>query len=540
MRRIVCIAIPPGPLPRLAAARPEPSEGGQREALLEWAAWCQRFSPTVGVEESPKPECLFLDITGLDRVFGGEMALAGKIVQDFADRGLAVRVVIADTLGAAWAVARFGARPSPARGSLQPKAAVSESGDLAVPSRPLARRANRNPLPASSLPGPGPSDRCPHPAAISRIPPGQSLLALKHLPVEALRLPRETVEGLHSLGIARIEELERLPREELSCRFGPRLVQRWDQALGRLIEPIPVQLPPPKFAVRRELEHPVASREWVALVLEQLVARLSEQLVGRGCGAVRLECRLECQEGEPVAMGVGLFQPTASPRHLSQLARMRLERASIPSPIVAISLEAPLVGPLEHRQEELFVDAPTRNRARLLAILIDRLASRLGRRSVLRARLLPEAQPELACRYDPWVSMGGGNAAGRAGGRFLQAGGEQRSRPSRAKRAGHEDLRGDSVPPRGVLPPRPLRLLRRPMAVSVISVAPHGPPFCFRLRGKEHRIAWTWGPERIETGWWRGRPVARDYYRVETADGHRFWLFRDLKDGRWFLHGNFA
>jgi len=81
--------------------------------------------------------------------------------------------------------------------------------------------------------------------------------------------------------------------------------------------------------------------------------------------------------------------------------------------------------------------------------------------------------------------------------------------------------------------------LRQPVALTAIAVMPDGPPFCFRFRGQEHRIARSCGPERIETGWWRGRPIARDYYRVETTTGQRFWLFRSLDDGRWFLHGNF-
>jgi len=79
----------------------------------------------------------------------------------------------------------------------------------------------------------------------------------------------------------------------------------------------------------------------------------------------------------------------------------------------------------------------------------------------------------------------------------------------------------------------------RPVALPVVAVAPDGPPAKFRLRGVEHRIAQAWGPERIETGWWRGPTVARDYYRVETVDGFRFWLFRRLRDGAWFLHGMF-
>jgi protein ImuB len=55
-----------------------------------------------------------------------------------------------------------------------------------------------------------------------------------------------------------------------------------------------------------------------------------------------------------------------------------------------------------------------------------------------------------------------------------------------------------------------------------------------------HRIVQAYGPERIETAWWRGPTVRRDYYVVETDSGERFWLFRRLRDGSWFLHGMFA
>jgi protein ImuB len=61
----------------------------------------------------------------------------------------------------------------------------------------------------------------------------------------------------------------------------------------------------------------------------------------------------------------------------------------------------------------------------------------------------------------------------------------------------------------------------------------------FRSRGREYRVASAWGPERIETGWWRGAMIARDYYHIETLTGQRFWLFRRLDDDRWFLHGAF-
>ena len=70
-------------------------------------------------------------------------------------------------------------------------------------------------------------------------------------------------------------------------------------------------------------------------------------------------------------------------------------------------------------------------------------------------------------------------------------------------------------------------------------MVPHGPPLTFVFSGRQHRVQRTWGPERIQTGWWRGRSVRRDYYRVETTAGRWFWLFRQLGDGRWYFHGTF-
>jgi protein ImuB len=86
---------------------------------------------------------------------------------------------------------------------------------------------------------------------------------------------------------------------------------------------------------------------------------------------------------------------------------------------------------------------------------------------------------------------------------------------------------------------RPLVLKPRPIPIEVISVVPDGPPVRFRWHAAEHVVEDSWGPERIETGWWRGPHVERDYYRVETATGQRFWVFRQNDTGKWFLHGAF-
>jgi protein ImuB len=81
--------------------------------------------------------------------------------------------------------------------------------------------------------------------------------------------------------------------------------------------------------------------------------------------------------------------------------------------------------------------------------------------------------------------------------------------------------------------------LPQPIPLAAVSIAPEGPPLSFTYQGQVERIQRHWGPERIETAWWRGPSVRRDYYRVEVAAGRRFWLFRELRTGRWFLHGHF-
>ena len=124
--------------------------------------------------------------------------------------------------------------------------------------------------------------------------------------------------------------------------------------------------------------------------------------------------------------------------------------------------------------------------------------------------LQSDAQPELAYREEPLVDQ-----------------------PSRQRR---------THPTRSFLSPldRPLHLLSEPLAIQVMAVAPAGPPIRFRYRDQDCQVARHWGPERIETGWWRRRGVQRDYFRVETKSGQRFWLFRQMRTGDWFLHGEFG
>ena len=208
-----------------------------RRALEQLAQACEAFSPTVGLEDNARPESLLLDISGLAPLFGDEAALAEQIAHAFAHRGLTVRVAIADTLAAAWAVAHH---------------ADSHHAD-----------------------------------SLSIVPPGQTRPAVANLPVAALRIPAEIVAVLAELGVHRIGQLLNLPPASLAARFDPLLVGRLDQLRGAVPETIAAHRPPPEIVVKRQLEFALDRREAVEHVLDALIEQVSAALAARSkepCG----------------------------------------------------------------------------------------------------------------------------------------------------------------------------------------------------------------------------------------------------------------
>jgi protein ImuB len=185
-----------------------------------------------------------------------------------------------------------------------------------------------------------------------------------------------------------------------------------------------------------------------------------------------------------------------------------------PTGVASISLRAPQGVPLEFRAGEIFTD-DVRRRSEQFPALVERLSNRLGDQAVLRPQLQPDAQPEFAWRYEPWL--------------------QRRLRLSAGRHNPHISTMTPSAKPPAARPPC---LKSRPVAAAVTSVVPEGPPLRFEWRHESHVVARAWGPERIETGWWRDCDVRRDYYLVETTTGAQFWLFRALGQQTWFIHGN--
>ncbi len=523
-----------------------------RTALEELALWCERFSPAVAIESAERPDGLALDVTGLGPLFGGEAALAERVVREFHERGLSVRIAIADTLGAAWAVAHF-------------EGAGGKGQAVGVP--PLGGALP----PKGGTPTSDPRPPTPDPFSVSIVPSGTTSSALAPLPVAALRLPEETVALLAAVGIRTIEQVAALPRASLTARFGPQLLEQLDRAMGAVNELLVPHRPAPEFSAAWEFESPTEHVEAIEQVLEELMRRVCVSLAARGEGALgfvyRIECEKKvsgteyesdgrlsprCQYSVPdtfFCLPISLFRPSASAKHLGELLRLRLETIRLESPVSGLAIEVTAVAPLGQQQQELFIQDRCREAPRHLAALVERLSSRLGREAVVRPALLPDAQPEYASVDLPWT----GQERGRGRGRRSEGwpGLDRREAPVGA-------------------PFRPIWLADPPVPIAVISVVPSGPPAQFHFSGVDYRIARAWGPERIETGWWRklgtgdwrlgagmrkrladrvpspqppissSAGVRRDYYRVETTGGRRFWLFRRLTDARWFLHGAFG
>jgi protein ImuB len=449
--------------------------------LRELARACQRFTPRVSLEEAPQPAALFLDIAGCGHLYGGEERLQAEAAADLQARRYHPRLGIADTLGAAWALARYG-RPE---GRRPPRAA-----------------RGRSPAPRPQL------------SLLAAIDP-----QLSPLPVAALRLPEEVLRKLHRLGLTTIGHVLDLPRATLPSRFGNALLERVDQLLGNRPEvTTPVR---PLEPVRAEwsFDDPVDDLNLLAEALRRLLAQVAADL-GPHRSVQQVECGWEEAAAGTVpapppsslarSLSLSLTRPTTSASHLQELVRLQLERLPPRGPVRRAWVVAqPLPRPAARQQSLLGADdAPPREP---LAELLDRLRNRWGAGTVLQPRLVDDWLPERSIAWeDP---------------------------APRAPAAGRKpDEGGRSPAPSAELFPL-LRLYAQPLPLEV--VLHRDRPLRLRWSGQEERVAVCTGPQRVETGWWRRRFIRRDYYRLAMASGRQLWVYAQQEGDhwRWFAGG---
>src|ERR1700729_1978344 len=239
------------------------------EALERLALWMlQRFAPIVAADP---PAGIVIDSTGADHLHGGEAATLAIVVEKLANVGLRARAAIADTWGAAHALARFDPRPG----------LVSEPGNAARDVAPL--------------------------------------------PIAALRLAAGMVRDLHVLGFDRVGDVLTQPRAPLALRFGPELGRRLDQATGRLAEPIEPLRPEALIEVRRAFAEPIGAAQTLARTIGELSIQLCGALERRGLGARRLDLICQRVDSRAQAVRVGTGQPLRDVKRMTRLLCDKIE-----------------------------------------------------------------------------------------------------------------------------------------------------------------------------------------------------------------------
>ena len=314
--------------------------------------------------------------------------------------------------------------------------------------------------------------------------------ALGRLPLVALDLEVSRLQALHAMGLRRLSDLLRLPRAGLAERLGIAWVQRLERMLGEAPDLRVPYRPPPRFSARLELPAEVEAAQALLFAGRRLLLELGGFLLAREAGVQRLEWRLRHPQRAASRFTLGLARPERDAERLLELLQERLEHLVLPAPVREIALVARAIEPLGPIPGELFVEGG-QGPAEMDVRFLDRLCARLGRSAVRGLGLAADHRPERAWTYCP----PGQGSAGRG--------------------------RAD----------RPLWLSPKPLPLEVRD----GRPF------REGRLELGAERERIESGWWDGQEVARDYFVAITPRGERLWVYRELGvAGRWFLHGWFG
>ncbi len=343
--------------------------------------------------------------------------------------------------------------------------------------------------------------------AITITDPGQLTGQLAPLPLATLRWPQEVLERLVRMGVRTVGEVLRLPRAGFARRFGAAQLATLDALTGRIADLRAVFRVPERFRRRRELTCELENHQAILTALAPLFAELGSFLTARQCGVVQLECRLTHRHSPPTRCCLRLAAASADVERLAQLLAEHLGALSLPEAVRGCELRSAAVVP--YRPERRGLWQPGEHGGESAASdasgLIERLRTRLGEGAVHGLTLLEGHRPEKAWGMtEPPAPAGNGPAKSGAA--------------------------ASGVAGRGSA--RPLWLLPAPQPLAMHDGLP-------RRRGLQLRL--IAGPERIETGWWDGGEIARDYYTATDLHGVRLWVYRERAAPHgWFLHGVFG
>lgn len=406
--------------------------GVETAALAALAMWAAQFTPVVSLEP---PAGLLLEVEGSLRLLGGLDKVLQSIERGLQDMGYSTVIACASTATAAWLLARGGgSRVAIERSALEPVIAA--------------------------------------------------------LPVSVLDCEASARNTLAAIGAKRIGDLLRLPRDGLARRFGPRLLDTLDRALGKLPEARRSFTPPERFDVKLELAAEVTNSEALLFAAKRQLTQLAGFLAARNAGIQRYTFTLLHEAQSATVTEIGLVAPTRDLRHLITLTRERLAALTLRAPVRALQLTAGDIFTLAAENYSLFQDSPHARGE--WQQLVERLRARLGQDAVHGISARPDHRPEHA-----WYA----------------------TQPGTKNMAIETRL-------------RPLWLLEPPQPLKTSASKPYY---------HDAALALIAGPERIESGWWDGADARRDYFVAQTPACATLWIYRERREPyAWYLHGIFG
>ena len=314
----------------------------------------------------------------------------------------------------------------------------------------------------------------------------QLVAALAPLPITVLDWEQTLLQRLDGMGVRQLGDVLRLPRDGLARRLGQQSLLYLDRMLGRCPDPQDLYQPAQEFNRHLQLVAEVEQAQALLFVLQRLILELCGWLQGQGAGVQSFTVRLLHRERHHTDLCIGMHRANRDAGQFITLLRERLERLELQQPVIELELYAGQAVKLDARSLELFGKADAQEQVDLL----DRLRARLGDKAVQGISAIAEHRPEYAWSY---------------------------SEPGASRKDSKEQH-------------RPLWLLTAPRQLETRGGCPH---WHGRLKLQASR-------ERIESGWWDGRDMARDYFIATNPSGSCYWVYRELTgEQRWYLQGIF-
>lgn len=440
-----------------------------------------------------EPDGLWLDASAAP-LLRGERAWGERVVSLCAELGWMTRVCIASQASTARMLARHGRGEAGERSAVNERSAAGARGGASKPGAGFA------------------GVRTSH---VQRIEEGREAAALAPLPLSALEDAPLARAALASLGLGTLGEVASLPPGAWVARAG---------AEGKRVHALVQGTAPSRFVphalpeVLEEavtLEWPAESLEPLLFSLKTVIDRVAARLSGRKRAGVRLRFTLQLDPSGKAELVLSLARPTSQAKLLLDLARHRLSEVRLENPVarLIVLVEEACDDP---GQQLSLGDGPQGDAG--LEVVLSRLATTLGEAALFSAALAPMHRPEAG---------------------FTRA----RFRPPEAAKGLLSDLLAEAsgVPGEAgeeVLVERPSRLFASPSPVEA-ELGREGELVSARVLGRRRRVMALSGPERLGGEWWAPTAFSRDYYRVVLEGMGPAWIFRDGRDGQFYLHGLF-